>query len=471
LQGVVFVEAIHRPDDPLAPFAEAIWRESYEAEQHLLHLGRADQCVCFTLCGFASGYMSRVNQREIFAREIECVGRGDATCRMIAKPREDWSEDELVELLPYYQSDSLSEALSRVTRALREAERQLSEKKAALVETGFSPIDASGLVARSEGLRRALDLARRAGRVDAPVLVTGESGVGKERVARIVHQESPRRAGPFIAVNCGAVPETLIESELFGHARGAFTGAAADRVGLFEAANGGTLLLDEIGELPLHLQPKLLRVLQEREVRRVGETKPRPIDARILAATNRDLAREVEAGTFRRDLYYRLRVIEIAIPPLRARKDDVLPLARALLARLEARSERRFTGISPAAADLLLRYDFPGNVRELENAIERAVAFGDGPKVEAHDLPEEIRANDHGLRGVAFGVPTGGEPIARCLADVERAHILAILDAEGGNRTRAAQVLGIGIATLHRKLRQYGIKARAIPLRAGRSSQ
>jgi two-component system, NtrC family, response regulator HydG len=468
LQGMVLVEAVPHPaGEPHAPFAEALWRESYEAEQHLLHLGQADQCVCFTLCGFASGYMSFVNQRDVFAHEVECVGRGDAVCRMVARFREDFAPEELTALLPYYQSDCLSSSLQRVTIALREAERKLSERKARLVETGFSPIDAAGLVARSDGLRRALELARRAARVESPVLVAGESGVGKERVARIVHQESARKTGPFLAINCGAVPETLIESELFGHARGAFTGAIGDRVGLFEAANGGTLFLDEVGELPLHLQPKLLRVLQEREVRRLGETKPRPIDARIVAATNRDLAREVEQGTFRRDLYYRLRVIEILIPPLRQRKDDILPLARALLARMAERTERTFVGFTPAAADLLLRYPFPGNVRELENAIERAVAFGDGPKVEVADLPEEIRsfvAENGGFEGRLPDALREGQPLT--LADVEQAHILAVLAAEGGNRTKAAQVLGIGIATLHRKLRQYGVKARAIPLRA-----
>jgi transcriptional regulator with PAS, ATPase and Fis domain len=278
------------------------------------------------------------------------------------------------------------------------------------------------------------------------VLVTGESGVGKEVVARRIHQESARAAGPFVAVNCGAVPEGLLESELFGHARGAFTGASQDRPGLFEAAAGGTLLLDEIGEVSPAMQVKLLRALQEREVRRVGENRNRPVDVRVLGATNRDLAADVQSGRLRQDLYYRLRVVELHIPPLRERREDILPLARAFLAGASRRLGRKMNGFTPGAAQQLVRYDWPGNVRELENAIERAVVLAETARIDAGDLPDEVGA----------AVPHAYAPgELRSLDEVEHDYILAVLRATGGNKARAAAQLGIGTATLFRKLKQY----------------
>jgi DNA-binding NtrC family response regulator len=250
-----------------------------------------------------------------------------------------------------------------------------------------------------------------------------------------------------VAVNCAAVTESLLESELFGHAKGAFTGATHDRPGLFEAAHGGTLFLDEVGEVPASMQAKLLRVLQEREVRRVGENQSRKVDVRVVAATNRNLAAEVVAGRFRQDLYYRLRVIELKVPPLRERRDDILPLARMLLAEATERMGRRVSSFSPQAADQLMRYPWPGNVRELGNAIERAVALCEGPRVEVEDLPEEVRAAPPSL------LPDAGP---RTLEDMERAYILAVLARNEGNRARTAEQLDIGIATLYRKLKQYG---------------
>ena len=256
--------------------------------------------------------------------------------------------------------------------------------------------------------------------------------------------------GPFIAVNCGAITETLLESELFGHARGAFTGATQDRPGLFEAANNGTLLLDEVGELSSAMQVKLLRALQEREIRRVGENKSRHVDVRVLAATNRDLAHGVAGGGFRQDLYYRLKVVELHVPPLRERRDDILPLARVLLADAALRMKRKIAGLVPRAVDQLLRYGWPGNVRELENAMERAVALASGSRIELEDLPEEIR---HTLpRGTAAGV-------VRPLDEVEKEYIVAALAVNGGNQTQTADQLGIGSATLYRKLKSYGLIA------------
>jgi transcriptional regulator with PAS, ATPase and Fis domain len=292
---------------------------------------------------------------------------------------------------------------------------------------------------------RTLDLARRVAKVDSTILITGESGVGKERLARFIHDESARTAGPFLAINCAAVPDTLLESELFGHARGSFTGASQDRPGLFEAANGGTLLLDEIGDVPPAMQVKLLRVLQEREVRRVGENRTRAVNVRVLAATNRDLLADVHAARFRQDLYYRLRVVEIVVPPLRERREDILPLARQFLGGAAKRFGKKAPALAPKAANLLLRYTWPGNVRELENALERAVVLARGDRIGVDDLPPEV--------GTAPStIQTASE--IRTLAELERDYIAAALRASGGNRAQAAQQLGIGAATLYRKLKQ-----------------
>lgn len=256
-------------------------------------------------------------------------------------------------------------------------------------------------------------------------------------------------AGPFIAVNCGAIAETLLESELFGHARGSFTGATADRPGLFEAAHHGTLLLDEVGDISPGLQIRLLRVLQEREVRRIGENKNRRVDVRIVAATNRDLAQGVGGGEFRQDLYYRLKVVELQVPSLRERSEDLLPLARLLLLETAERMKRKVTAFSPAAADQLLRYPWPGNVRELANAVERGVALARGARIELDDLPEEVRV---AAPRIATDLST-----VRSLEHVTKEYILAVLALNDGNQTKTAEQLHIGSATLYRKLKSYGL--------------
>jgi len=425
---------------------------SYEAEQHLLHFGRSDSAVCWTICGLMSGYVSRTVGKEIYVLEDRCLGQGHAACHLLGRTREEWGEDRAGELA-FFDSGRLGEclevSLSRVTETLKAAEMKLRAHRKALVRVVSDVEEPLGIVARSPKMQQVVDLARRVAKVDATVLITGESGVGKERIARLVHDESTRAVGPFISVNCGAITETLLESELFGHARGAFTGAASDRPGLFEAANRGTLLLDEIGEVSPGMQVKLLRVLQEREIRRVGENKNRPVDVRVLAATNRDLAHSVAEGAFRQDLYYRLKVVELYVPPLRDRREDILPLARVLLGDAVGRMARKISGLAPSAADQLLRYDWPGNVRELENAVERAVALARGSRVALEDLPEEIRQ--------AFPKPvfTGGA--VQPLEEVEKQYILAVLELNGGNQTRTAEQLHIGTATLYRKLKKYGL--------------
>jgi len=428
---------------------------SYEAEQHIAHLGRSDASVCWTICGLTSGYLSRAMGKEIYVLEERCIGRGDAACHLLGRTLEEWGDDR-TEDLHFYRVENLQEwlepSLHRITENLQETERKLQEKKRVLTRVAPEAEDPIGMIARSAAMRRIIDLARRIAKVDSTVLITGESGTGKELIARLVHEESARATGPFIAVNCGAITESLLESELFGHTRGAFTGAAQERIGLFEAANGGTLLLDEIGDISPGMQVKLLRVLQEREIRRVGENKSRSVNVRVMAATNRELAADIAAGRFRKDLYYRLNVVQLHVPALRSRREDLLPLARVLLVDAAERIKRPVTGLSPRAADQLLRYAWPGNVRELENAIERAVALGRNNLIDLDDLPEEVRK--------AIPTPSVSGPV-RALEEIEKDYIVAVLDLNRGNRTRTAQQLGIGSATLSRKLKSYGVAPRS----------
>jgi two-component system response regulator HydG len=447
--------------DPLSPTGSTLVA-SYEAEQHLLHFGRADATACWTLSGLTSGYSSRIAGKDIYVLEDRCMGKGDAACHLLGRTREEWG-DEHAEELRFFDAKRLAEcldvSLQRVTETLKAAEQKLREHRRALVRVAPDVEEPLGIVAKSAPMRTLVDLARRVAKVDSTTLITGESGSGKERIARLVHEESTRAAGPFIAVNCGAITETLLEGELFGHTRGAFTGATQDRPGLFEAANNGTLLLDEIGDVSTGMQVKLLRVLQERELRRVGENKARKVDVRIVAATNRDLAEGVARGTFRQDLYYRLKVVELHVPPLRERRDDILPLARVLLGDAALRMKRKLAGLAPAAADQLLRYAWPGNVRELENAMERAAALARGSRVEAEDLPEEIRR--------AFPEPAAVAGAVRALDEIEKEYILAALALNGGNQTHTAEQLQIGSATLYRKLKSYGLIGKKARVRPG----
>jgi DNA-binding NtrC family response regulator len=445
LQGLVVVEQVEPGKGSMpVPFAESIWHESYEAEQHLLHLGRAENAVCWTLAGFASGYLSFCYGREIVCIEDRCRGKGDAVCHVVARLAEEWS-DAMAPHLRFFRKDCLDEALAQVTGELKRVERELYLRKRQLASSA-ARVGPSGVGLQSKAMQHVIELAQRVAKVDSTVLITGENGVGKERLARLVHDDSPRAGGAFVAINCGAVPENLLESELFGHGKGAFTGASQDRPGLFEAANGGTLLLDEVGEVPPAMQVKLLRVLQEREVRRVGENKTRKIDVRVIAATNRDLVSEVKAERFRQDLYYRLRVVELRVPPLRERREDILGLARVFLADVAARVGKKVTGFTPRAANQLVRYSWPGNVRELQNAVERAVVLSLTSRIDVEDLPEEI-----GLAVPASYFPGDVRP----LEEVERDYILAVVRANDGNRAHAAEQLKIGTATLYRKLKQY----------------
>jgi transcriptional regulator with PAS, ATPase and Fis domain len=305
------------------------------------------------------------------------------------------------------------------------------------------------IVAEAPEMRAALRLATQVAATDATVLILGESGTGKELVARAIHEGSARRGGPFVKVDCAALPEGLLESELFGHEKGAFTDAAAEKPGRFELAHGGTLFLDEVGELPQSLQAKLLRVLQERAFERVGGTRTISVDVRILAATNRDLAKALKGGQFREDLYYRLNVVPILVPPLRRRPEDILPLAAHFLQRFGARYGKVVPGLSPEAAALLRRYSWPGNVRELEHAIERAVILWERGVIR----PEELAVD---LMAVASdGLP---DQELMTLEELEREYIRRVLRRVRGHKSRAARILGINRKTLLEKRKRYGIE-------------
>ncbi len=303
------------------------------------------------------------------------------------------------------------------------------------------------ILGKSKAMRDLFDLIRRVADSPTNVLITGESGTGKELVAKAIHYNSDRRDAPFVPVNCAAIPEALLESELFGHVRGAFTDAKADKRGLFEEAHKGTLFLDEISELPLMLQAKLLRAIQEHEIRRVGATRPVSVDVRIIAATNLNLTEEVKGKRFREDLYYRLNVIEIRLPPLRERKEDIPLLVEAFLRRCAEAGRKPVQGISEPALALLIDYQWPGNVRELENVIERAVTLTRGEKIVPEDLPTAVQ----GARGERRVIDDAAERTLP-LADVEKEYILRILEKTGGNKYQAAHVLGIDRKTLYRKL-------------------
>ncbi len=309
------------------------------------------------------------------------------------------------------------------------------------------------LVGDSPALRRVAELVERVAASDASVLITGESGTGKELVARALHRKSRRKDGPLVAVNCAAMPEALLESELFGHARGAFTDARTARTGLFARAEGGTLFLDEIGELPLSLQPKLLRALQERRVRPVGSDQEVPFDARLVAATNQNLEQLVAQGRFREDLYYRLNVISVELPPLRSRGKDVLLLAQRFIAQFAQRTRKNVVGLSPAAAERLLAWHWPGNIRELHNCMEHAVALTGFEQIMVEDLPERIR----NYRGWQMLTQRATMEELVPLSELERRYILHVLETVGGSRTVASRVLGVDRKTLYRRLEQYGV--------------
>jgi two-component system, NtrC family, response regulator HydG len=323
------------------------------------------------------------------------------------------------------------------------AHRRSEKENVRLRETVAAMSQPKEFVGQSPAMMRVFEAIQTVGLTEATVLIRGESGTGKELCARAVHAASPRRFNPLVVIHCGALAETLLESELFGHEKGAFTGAQYRKKGSFEVAEGGTVFLDEIGDISLKTQTDLLRVLQEREITRVGSSQPIKVDFRCIAATNKNLEALVQEGKFRPDLYYRLNVFQIEIPPLRERRSDIPLLVDHFVHKFSASMNKRITRVTPAAMDLLDRYDWPGNIRELENAVERAMVVAQEPELREQDFSLKLCAPEHS---------------ARTLEDMERAHILSVLEDCKGNQTQAAEILDIDRVTLHNKLKKYGWK-------------
>jgi two-component system response regulator HydG len=310
------------------------------------------------------------------------------------------------------------------------------------------------IIGTSEAMQSLIDMVRTVSPTEATILVTGESGTGKELIAQAIHSNSPRKDGPLVTVNCAAITDTLLESELFGHEKGAFTGADKKRDGRFMQAHKGSIFLDEVGEIPLHLQAKLLRAIQEREIQRVGGDKAIKVDVRIIAATNRDLLKDVHEGKFREDLFYRLNVVNLRVPPLHERKDDIPLLAKHFLVRYAKKNRRNMKGFTPAAMDLMIRYPWPGNVRELENALERAVILSLGDYITERELPPGVIAHSRG--DSEEGLPAAGLA-GMPLEEIEKEAIIQTLKETGGNKSEASKILQITRTTLNNKIKKYNI--------------
>jgi len=445
LEGCARVEPIRLdfggPDNSF--YGEFLWHDAWEAEAHVQAFGEVDHPVCWMMIGYASGYTSAFMGRFILFKEVECAATGCDHCRIIGKPAEEWPDVD--ELRPYFEADFI------VDRLL-----ELREEIEAMRHTISCPRKTADLIGSSSAFLHAYDLISRAASTNVSVLLLGETGVGKERFARALHEMSPRKDEAFIAVNCAALPDELIESELFGVERGAFTGAHTSRAGKFERAHGGTLFLDEVGELPLPAQAKLLRVLQEGEIERLGDERTRKVDVRLVAATNVDLQKAVSDGTFRRDLFYRLNVYPVTIPPLRERAGDIPALVDAMVRRFETLHGKRIAGVSDKAMHALKHYPWPGNVRELENVIERGVILAPPNRLieiehlfignfsapsDEHELSTQgaLEAKTDCSKDLAAAVLESG----MSLEEFERLLLQRAVENASGNLAAAARLLGI----------------------------
>jgi DNA-binding NtrC family response regulator len=460
LEGIVRTDVRRiEHDAATGRFEEEVgWHDSYVAEQHVHHYGKTSAPVCWSLVGYASGFASACLGKEIYFREMSCIGQGEKQCIAIGRDAESWGI-ELDLIRADFQAASvgheverLHEAVSKRVKELDRRERLLErrERELNLLRDRINRHAASkNFIAGSQAMQDVLELAARVAPLDTTVLVYGESGTGKEFIVRLIHDQSPRAAAPFVSINCAALTETLLESELFGHVRGAFTGAVRDKAGLFEVAGSGTMFLDEIGEIAPTVQAKLLRALQEREIRRVGAERSIKVNARVVAATNRDLRGAVDAGTFREDLYFRLGAFIITVPPLRDRREDIPPLVHNFLVRAASRMKKDVSSVSADAMTALMNYRWPGNVRELEHAVERAVILANNPNIRVRDLPPEITLKSR--------VRAGEDTLD--LQEQERVMIERALERFGGNRRKAAEALRISTVTLWRKMKQFGLSS------------
>lgn len=399
---------------------EVQWTHSYEAEQHTRILGPTDSPVCWTLAGYASGFASAMMGEKCIAIETECVAMGAERCRVVGKTHRAWGRAGQDFALDYEESDKVRAD------------------------------DGDEFVSRSRCMEDVLNLCRIAAKLTSSVLFSGEVGVGKSKLARLLHSVSPNNQAAFLRINCASLPETLLDSELFGHVKGAFDGANEDKVGALECVGAGTIFLEEVANLPPATQIKLLRALQEREVWPLGGSEPRKMNARIVASTHHDLDARVTENSFRPDLLARLRTIVVQVPPLRARPEDLLPLAKRFLRRLCKQAGCREKCISVDAAQALASHTWPGNLRELENALERALMLcGDGDVIEREHLSSILGSVESQLSGTSVEIIP--------IAEIERRYVLEVLDRYDGNRTKTAKALGIGANTLWRKLKGWGV--------------
>ena len=448
LEGIVCVTPIRVELDRAAGkfYGEFRWVNSWEGQSHRRQFGIQTEPVCWTQIGYACGYTSAFMGRLILYKEVECVGMGDDSCRIVGKPIEEWEDADAYRRL--FAPESIADQLL-------DLHTQVEQLRSTIGENGRLPGD---MIGDSPSFRAALDLLQQAAGSQITVLLLGETGVGKEVFARALHDMSNRRDGPLVAINCAAIPHDLVESELFGVEKGAYTGALASRPGRFERAEGGTLFLDEIGDLPLTAQSKLLRVLQEGEVERLGGDKTRKINVRLVAATNAGLAQRVKEGRFRADLYYRLNAFQINVPALRERREDISPLAKHFLAKYAAINGKSLRGFTDKAKRALVSHAWPGNIRELQNTVERGVILApNGTRVEVEHLflsrgdedePREFGVDTDGN----LDAITGGSARSLCdlvcdgvmtLDQVEAMLLEAAMDKARGNLSSAARMLGL----------------------------
>jgi len=428
-------------------YGEFTWHASFEADAHMHLFGRGDEPACWMQLGYASGFSSELMGCFIHFRETQCAATGAPCCRIVGRPANEWTDAERE--LRYFEPDSISDHILA-----------LQERVQSLRCAMDHDLRTDDLVGDSPGFKQAAQLLKRAANSQVTVLLEGETGVGKDLFARALHNVSPRAAQPFVAINCAALPEALIESELFGVEKGAFTGAQQSRPGRFERANGGTLFLDEVGELSAPAQAKLLRVLQQGEVERIGDTRTRRVDVRVVAATNVDLQQAVHERRFRADLFYRLNVYPVTIPPLRERKEDIALLAQRFLGKCGVRHEKNVIGISDEALHALKAYDWPGNVRELENVIERGVILAPpGGRIELADLFPSISSGLNRRRNLAAlsrdgSVRRDDDQVVGAFLDyvldrsvgldgVEQVLLKAAIERTEGNVASAARLLGM----------------------------
>ena len=458
LEGIVRVTPIKLELDRVAGkfYGEFLWENSWEGQWHRHYYGIHTDPVCWTQIGYACGYTTAFMGRPVLYKEVECVGMGHNNCRIVGKPIEEW--EDAGEYKHFLNRESIADQLF-------DLQTQVVQLRSSIGEKEKLPADMVGI---SPAFRAACELLKQAANSRITVLLLGETGVGKEMFARSLHDMGPRRDAPFVAINCAAIPHDLVESELFGVEKGAYTGALVSRPGRFERADGGTLFLDEIGDLPLSAQSKLLRVLQEGELERLGDQKTRKINVRLVAATNADLQQLIKERKLRSDLYYRLNAYQIEIPPLRERKEDISPLARRFLAKYSVIHAKKLRGFTDKAKRALLTYDWPGNIRELQNMIERGVILApSGTRIEVNHLFSSC-AEEHARE---FGLDTKGDlGVNRAesskslseavfngvltLEQVETMLLETAVDKAHGNLSSAARMLGLTRAQLAYRLKR-----------------